>query len=321
MIDSGLSTDIAPDARVLSPNDALSESSPEKSGKKGKKKAAKEQDSAEKSAEREQKILWDADKIQLKWVRLTILMAGIGFGADQTLHALGQGGVPPFEIWVLRAVAQSLGVIGLVALGIATFQHGRLVSALARAEPIPVARFPLSLIVAILVVVLGVVALIVSVISLGAVSRASVGVPSGFAIVGTAVVVAATATVVPPTVMPPVQNQAPTAPPVTRVSTAVPVPVMATPVVAQAATPAPTPIPMVAAATPNTVVIQGTGPAGARLRQAPVDGEIITVLADGTRLTALDETTSAGGQTWQRVRTADDREGWIAAELIASGNP
>src|SRR4051794_32758064 len=172
VIDPDPSTDVA---LIASPPGVDRESVDQqhvKSEKTERKKEGKAQEAVGKAAEREQKIRWDADKIQLKWVRLAILMAGIGFGADRTLSQLGQGTISAGEFLALRAVAQTLGVVGLLALAIATAQHARLLSAVARNQPMPVARFPLSLVVAAIVILLGIVVMAISVISLGAVSRA-----------------------------------------------------------------------------------------------------------------------------------------------------
>ncbi len=290
-----------------------------KAAKKLAKAAKREQGDDGKSAEREQKLLWDADKIQLKWVRIAILMAGIGFGADRTLHELTQGGAPAAEILVLRSVAQALAVLGMVALAVATFQHGRMLSAVRRSEPIPVARFPLSLIVSVLIVILGVIVLAVATISLGAAGRQTAVAPFNVVAAGTVVVAEAATVAASPSLTPAVPSQVAAAAPVLSSGVAAaPASATAVPFFVSAATPTLVPMQSVATQTPVKLAVQGTGPAGARLREAPVDGGTVAVLADGTQLTALDDSTSAGGQLWQRVRTADDREGWIAADLVVT---
>jgi uncharacterized membrane protein YidH (DUF202 family) len=315
MIDSGPSTDGALGGRPTDADDA-------KAAKKRAKATKKEQSEDGKSAEREQKLRWDADKIQLKWVRLAILMASIGIGADRTMQELSQVGREPGDLLVLRAIAQLMALVGLVALAIATFQHARLLLAVVRDQPIPVARFPLSLIVATIIVVLGLIAVVMAATSLGSGARTTAAAAPSTVAAAAPVVIAVAATVARPSLTPDLraQEQAVT-PPTNPGVAAAPVSATAAPPPTPAPTIAPSPAPIAAVPTAVTVVVQGTGLAGARLRQAPVDGEIITVLAEGTSLTVLDSSTSAGGQVWQRVRMADDREGWIAADLIVSTDP
>jgi uncharacterized membrane protein YidH (DUF202 family) len=301
-------------------NDEKSEKKRAKAEKKVREKEEKERQSAGKAAEREQKTRWDADKIQLKWIRLAILMASIGIGADRTMLELGQAGGQPGDLLVLRGIAQLLALVGLVALAIATFQHGRLISAIVRDEPMPVARFPLSLVVAVIIVLLGVVALVMAITTLGSGSRLSPAVQSSPGAAATAVVAAAAPAPIPDVRIataasaPASSGAAPAPPP------AAPKPAPAPPVAPQAVT-APSPSPTATVVAPVTLVVQGSCTAGARLRQEPVDGEILAVLLEGTRLTAVGATTVVGGQSWQRVRTADGREGWIASELLAVATP
>jgi uncharacterized membrane protein YidH (DUF202 family) len=313
MIDPGTSTDGALVGHPMDADDAKAE-------KKRSKAAKKEKSEDGKSAEREQKLRWDADKIQLKWVRLAILMASIGIGADRTMQELSQVGSQPGDLLVLRAIVQLIALVGLAALAIATFQHGRLLLAVVRDEPIPVARFPLSLIVAVIIVLLGLIAVAMAATNLGSGGRSASAAPSTMAAAGP-VVIAVAATVAPPSITPDLRTQVQAVtPPASPGVGAAPASATASPPPTPAPSIAPTAAPSPAVSIAVTVVINGTGPAGARLRQAPVDGEIIAVLADGTRLTAL-ENTLAGGQVWQRVRMADDREGWIAADLVVTTDP
>lgn len=322
VIDPGRSLD---DARISSrpdDDDDSSEKKQAKAEKKAKKQAEKAQQSDAKSGEREQKLRWDADKIQLKWVRLAILMVSIGIGADRTLLEMSRAGSQPVDALVIRALAQLIALVGIGALAIATLQHGRLLLAITRNGPMPVARFPLSLIVAIVIVILGLVAVVMAVTTLGSAGRVAGAAGSDLLAAGTAAI-AVTATVGPASPTPDVRAQVSLASPAASA-------VVITPTSAAAASrpqpvPAPTtaaaPSPTAAGAAPVTLVVQGTGSAGARLRQEPVDGETIEVLADGTRLTVLGDATPAGDRSWQRVRIADGREGWIASDLVVAVEP
>jgi len=93
--------------------------------------------------------------------------------------------------------------------------------------------------------------------------------------------------------------------------------------------PPPTPVPPVATPplTPDEIqpgmpppvvsaVIGATDGAGANLRTGPsMRAPVITTLAEGTPVEALDEPVSAEGRSWQKVRT-NDREGWVLAVVV-----
>ena len=66
---------------------------------------------------------------------------------------------------------------------------------------------------------------------------------------------------------------------------------------------------------PSRVV--DAGGSGARLRAEPSTAAgVVGLVADGTRLTDLGATESAGGRTWRRVADASGTKVWIAEELL-----
>lgn len=61
---------------------------------------------------------------------------------------------------------------------------------------------------------------------------------------------------------------------------------------------------------------------GARLRATPgLQGQIIAVLADRTRVVSLGQDSSQDGQLWRHVRAADGREGWVADAVLEPAPP
>ena len=68
-----------------------------------------------------------------------------------------------------------------------------------------------------------------------------------------------------------------------------------------------------------------TGGQGARLRADPgLQGQIVAVLADRTRVVSLGQETPQDGQLWRRIRAPDGREGWVAdavLEPVAPASP
>jgi uncharacterized protein YraI len=65
-----------------------------------------------------------------------------------------------------------------------------------------------------------------------------------------------------------------------------------------------------------SAAIGATNGAGANLRAGPsMAAPVITTLAGGTPVEALDEPVSAEGRVWQRIRSGD-REGWVVAVVV-----
>lgn len=76
-----------------------------------------------------------------------------------------------------------------------------------------------------------------------------------------------------------------------------------------------------APAAPARVVVR-TGSIGATLRVEPArDADFLTILPDGTLLEMVGEARLADDLVWQRVRTRDGREGWVAADLLVPAEP
>ena len=117
-------------------------------------------------------------------------------------------------------------------------------------------------------------------------------------------------TPVPPTAAPVVlATPVPTAPP----------PTVIRPPVESTAQPSPTagaPTPLAAA----QLYVFNTGGQGLTMRQSP-GGEPIGVVPDGGALTPTGELEEAAGRRWTRVRDAQGREGWVAAEFLTATAP
>ena len=65
-----------------------------------------------------------------------------------------------------------------------------------------------------------------------------------------------------------------------------------------------------------SAVIGATGGTRVNLRAGPsMAAPVITTLAEGTPVEALDEPFSAEGRAWQRIRSGD-REGWVVAVVV-----
>ncbi len=56
---------------------------------------------------------------------------------------------------------------------------------------------------------------------------------------------------------------------------------------------------------------------GARVRKAPVDGEVITSLGAGTAVTVTDEAAGADGYIWYQIRFSGQQTGYIRSDLVA----
>jgi hypothetical protein len=101
-------------------------------------------------------------------------------------------------------------------------------------------------------------------------------------------------------------------PPPTLVPAPIPVPPVVTPPLAPDEIQPGTPAPVASAA------IGATNGAGANLRTGPsMQAPVITTLAEGTPVEALDEPVSAEGRSWQKIRSGD-REGWVVAVVVQS---
>ena len=67
-----------------------------------------------------------------------------------------------------------------------------------------------------------------------------------------------------------------------------------------------------------TVTVQGTGKAGLNLRKkAAKSAGIIVTMPEGTELTVVGGPEQADGLVWWKLRTADGKEGWGAADYLA----
>jgi len=67
----------------------------------------------------------------------------------------------------------------------------------------------------------------------------------------------------------------------------------------------------------GTVQVANTGGEGLTLRRTP-DGAAIGTLPDGAALTPTGEEQPVGDRLWRRVRDAQGREGWVAAEFLTA---
>lgn len=56
---------------------------------------------------------------------------------------------------------------------------------------------------------------------------------------------------------------------------------------------------------------------GARVRQAPVNGEVLTSLGAGTAVTVTDETAGSDGFVWYQIRFSGSQTGYIRSDLLA----
>ena len=67
-----------------------------------------------------------------------------------------------------------------------------------------------------------------------------------------------------------------------------------------------------------TVTVKGTGKAGLNLRKkAATSAGIIVTMPEGTELTVVGGPEQADGLVWWKLRTADGKEGWGAADYLA----
>lgn len=76
-------------------------------------------------------------------------------------------------------------------------------------------------------------------------------------------------------------------------------------------------VPVVAEPALPTRTVSAPGFAGVNLRPTPsASGPVIELLPVGTRVALLDGRTTAGGSTWQEVRTAQGSVGWVLADTL-----
>ena len=65
-----------------------------------------------------------------------------------------------------------------------------------------------------------------------------------------------------------------------------------------------------------SAVIGATGGTRVNLRASPsIGAPVITTLAEGTPVEALDEPVPVEGRSWQKIRSGD-REGWVVAVVV-----
>jgi len=67
----------------------------------------------------------------------------------------------------------------------------------------------------------------------------------------------------------------------------------------------------------STAVIGNTGGAGANIRSKPgLNGAIIDVLPEGTRVYVFDNIREVDGYTWRKIEMPDTRDGWIVVQFL-----
>lgn len=89
----------------------------------------------------------------------------------------------------------------------------------------------------------------------------------------------------------------------------------ATPTPTLTFTPTHTPVPPTPTPTPVLAIVNVPGFDGARIRTEPL-GSTITVIANGTVVQVLPDSTTVNGVLWYHVITADGIEGWIVGQLL-----
>jgi uncharacterized membrane protein YidH (DUF202 family) len=115
---------------------------------------------AAKSARRIFEGTQDADKMLIRWVKVSTTLVATGVGVDRALAYLS-GTAPLLDpAHVLRLTGQCLALLGIVALWIACYQHWQTVQRIRNDDPLPNFRFSLTLTVGACVSVLAVVVLI-----------------------------------------------------------------------------------------------------------------------------------------------------------------
>ncbi|HNB53724.1 MAG TPA: SH3 domain-containing protein, partial [Anaerolineales bacterium] len=89
----------------------------------------------------------------------------------------------------------------------------------------------------------------------------------------------------------------------------------ATPTATPTHTPTLTPVPPTPTPTPVLAVVNVPGFDGARIRTEPL-GSTIAVIANGTVVQILPDSTTVNGVLWYHVITPDGIEGWIVGQLL-----
>lgn len=89
----------------------------------------------------------------------------------------------------------------------------------------------------------------------------------------------------------------------------------ATPTTTPTRTPTLTPVPPTPTPTPILAMVNVPGFDGARIRTEPL-GSTITVIANGTVVQILPDSTTVNGVLWYHVITPDGIEGWIVGQLL-----
>ena len=64
------------------------------------------------------------------------------------------------------------------------------------------------------------------------------------------------------------------------------------------------------------VAVVGVGVQGLLVRSAPGDGELMSVVDEGTDLNDLGEEREALGRNWHHIRGEDGRDGWVASDFL-----
>jgi uncharacterized membrane protein len=87
--------------------------------------------------------------------------------------------------------------------------------------------------------------------------------------------------------------------------------------------PSPTPsITLTPAPTPVWAIVNAATFNGAYIREEPkIGSKILVSVLNGTLVQVLPESVTVSGTLWVRVRTSDDREGWIMQSLLVTATP
>ena len=246
---------------------------------------------------------------QLSWPNLLLLGVGVVVTSGAIVHFERTANVSSvalaYSLYTPIAVAGfglTSGVPNLWPDGLVVFSAYLAWGALLGAITLAILGFrPLTLFGYTLggVLLLVGVILVIGLSSAGVVIGAQVGLPTP--IPSSTPTATATFTVT-PTPVPPTATLTPTLTPVPPTSTPTP-----------SITPTPTPTPVFA-------IVEAGDSGGAFIRDEP-DGDIITLVANGTIVQVLPEPEDVNGFIWQRVITPDGLEGWILQTLLVSPSP
>lgn len=144
--------------------------------------------------------------------------------------------------------------------------------------------------------------LLIGIGGFGAVIGAQVGLPTPTPTI--------TSTPLPPTATP-TQTLTPIPPTLTPTATHTPVPPTATATATRTPTPTATPV----------FAFVDAGEAGGAFVRAEPAGEIISLVANGTRVQVLPEREQADGQTWVHIITPEGVDGWMLEILLVAATP